>query len=186
MDASVTPQSRHTLLDTAFFWQGNQPILTLQWAAPLIFSSCCNSRLQNEPRVIRRWAHRSTCCHFLHLGLFLLALSLFILHSHKLSLFPGASLFCLSVAVSFSCSPHLMFWLPGWLLLILSHWFSFHSPASPHLFSEWLTFACIFLFPSQSLPFTPLLFPSLLLYPLLPPTSLILSKINSAQHSSTV
>lgn len=84
----------------------------------LIFSPCCNSRLQNEPWVICRWVHRSTCCHFLHLSLFSpLSLSLFFFLSS-----PNLSL-----------SPHLMLWVPSWLLLILSHWFSFYSPASLHL-----------------------------------------------------
>lgn len=117
MDASVTLQSRHTLLDTAFFWQENQPIPTLHWAAPLIFSSCCNSRLQSELWVIRRGLCRSTCCHFLHLSLSRFpSLFLFIWHTHDLSLsFSPCVCVCLSL-FSLSYVP------PPWL-------------AAPHTFS---------------------------------------------------
>lgn len=167
IDASVKVQSRHTWLETAFFWQGTLPILMLEWAATPSQSFPCwyNSRLQKEPRVIHDRVHHSICLSF---SSSLPHFFSFFLISHKFSLSIPLSLYvCISAAASCSFSLHRMFWLPRWLLLIFSYWFSFPSPASLYLFSEWLTFLCIFLCLSQSFPFAPLLFPSMVLFPIL-------------------
>lgn len=92
-------QSRHTLLVTAFFWQGNQPILMLRWADALIFSSCCNSRSPHEPWVIPHQAR--TLFHLLSPSPSLSrSFSLLGTLINSLSL----DLFWLSAAVSFPCS----------------------------------------------------------------------------------
>lgn len=148
MDVSVTAQSRYTLLDAAFFWQENQPMLTLQWAATLIFSSCCNSRFQNEPWVNPHRTCPSTVsecrCQSLCVSLFLSACT----HTHTHSNTNFLSLFSLPVAVAFSCSGS----LGGcFLYFLIDIFFSFHSPVSPHPLSKWLTFPCIFLCVSLSL-----------------------------------
>lgn len=146
MDVSVTAQSRYTLLDAAFFWQENQPMLTLQWAATLIFSSCCNSRFQNEP-----WVNpQDVSFHCVRVSLSVsLCVSLPLsVHTHTHSNTNFLSLFSLPVAVAFSCSGS----LGGcFLYFLIDIFFSFHSPVSPHPLSKWLTFPCIFLCVSLSL-----------------------------------